>query len=126
MAGDDDSFRVDGVFQENQIRSYEGVQKPGEREGRREGKKREKRRSKDYFETLAKRAEVSNKRLEEKRLPYRFCVYQRGGEVFIDLLTLDARGEMKETVRKNITDEDFDRWIEDLSSLEGLFFDKNA
>jgi len=126
MAGDNDSFSVDSVFHESDVRSYDEVQRPGEREGRREGKRREKRRSKDYFGTLAKRAEVSNEQLAQKKLPYRFRVYQRGDEVFINLVTLDARGKVKTTVRRNITDEDFDRWIEDLSSMEGLFFDSNA
>ncbi|MBD3392949.1 MAG: hypothetical protein GF418_12660 [Chitinivibrionales bacterium] len=126
MASDDDSFRVDSVFQESRIRGYERVQRREEREGRREGKERQKRRSGDYFRTLAKRAEASNEELEKKRLPYRFRVYQGGQKVFIDLVTLHASGKVKKTVRRNITDEDFDKWIEDLSSLEGLFLDTSA
>ena len=85
MAEDDDSFRVDSIFKENQVRSYDEVHQPKEREEKNEQRKQQKRRSGDFFETLAKRAEVTNKELEAKKLPFRFCVYQKGNNVFWSL-----------------------------------------
>ena len=123
----DDTFRVDAVFHDNDIHGYDVVKKPDERmEERHEGNKRRWRRPKDYFTTLAKRAGVTNQELAKKKLPYRFCVYEQGGEVFIDVVTLDAAGKVSTTVRRNITDEDFDRWIDDISILEGLFLDTSG
>ena len=83
-------------------------------------------RSKDYFETLAKAAEASNEKLVEKNIPLRFCVYEENGQVFIDVVRLDPNGKIANTIRKNITNEDFEMWIEDISRMEGLLFDAQA
>jgi hypothetical protein len=80
----------------------------------------------DFFRPLSKAVEASNQRLTERNLPYRFKVFKRWGDVFIELFILDENGEVKEKQRKNISQSDFNRIIDDVSSVEGLFFDHTA
>lgn len=82
--------------------------------------------TKDYFKTIAKAAEASNQKLIDAHLPYRFCIYTSGTEVFIELVVLDKSGQILSQQKKNITHQDFERLIEDVSQIEGLFFDKTA
>ncbi|MBN1308502.1 MAG: hypothetical protein JXA18_11325 [Chitinispirillaceae bacterium] len=77
----------------------------------------------DYFHPLSKAVEASNRRLTERNLPYRFRVFKRWGEVYIDLYILDEKGTIKEKQRKNISQSDFNRIIDDVVQVEGLFFD---
>jgi hypothetical protein len=123
---DEENFRVDSVFHEDGARRYSEVKKlEGDKE-KHQGRHREERKSKDYFATLAKRAEVSNQELAKKGLPYRFRILEGGGQVYIELVTLDKKGNVAKTVRRDISNEDFDRWMDDVSMLEGLFLDTNA
>lgn len=80
----------------------------------------------DYFHPLSKAVEASNQRLIERQLPYRFRVFKRWGEVYLELFILDDNGKVKEKQRKNITRSDFNRIIEDVSKIAGLFFDYHA
>ena len=80
----------------------------------------------DFFHPLSKAVDASNKRLEERNLPYRFKVFKRWGEVYIEMYVLDEKGKIKEKQRKNISHSDFNRIIEDVSQVEGLFFDHLA
>ena len=80
----------------------------------------------DYFHPLSKAVDAANARLLERNLPYRFKVFKRWGEVYIELYLLDAQGKIKEKQRKNISHDDFNRIIEDVSQVEGLFFDHMA
>ena len=80
----------------------------------------------DFFHPLSKAVDASNKRLKERKLPYRFKVFKRWGEVYLDLFILDDSGNVKEKQRKNITRSDFNRIIEDVSTTAGLFFDYHA
>jgi uncharacterized FlaG/YvyC family protein len=84
---------------------------------------KEERESKDYLRTLRKAAENSNDLLEKKDSPYRFRIYENEGEVFIELLVLDKSGNVINEQVRRITHESFEKWIEDLSAIEGLFLD---
>lgn len=80
----------------------------------------------DYFHPLSKAVDASNLRLAERHLPYRFKVYKRWGEVFLDLFILDDQGNVKEKQHRNISQSDFNRIIDDVVSVEGMFFDGTA
>ncbi len=80
----------------------------------------------DHFQDLAKAAELAHDTLEKNNSPYRFIVYQKEGEVFIDIVIIDEDGKIKETKKKNITHEDFSTWINHIEQGEGLFFDTTA
>ena len=126
MAGDI-GFRAE----EDHIEEVSGVRKVynedhGEREAyhqHKETKQPGKRHPKEYMRAIAKAAESSNRQLEQKGSDYRFRVYEEKGEVMIDIVTMDRSGKIIREVKRNITNEDFDRLIEDISLIEGLFFD---
>jgi hypothetical protein len=80
----------------------------------------------DYFHPLSKAVEATNLRLIERKIPYRFNVYKQWGEVYIELFILDENGGIKEKQRKNISHDDFNRIIDNVVSVEGLFFDYQA
>ena len=86
----------------------------------------EKRHPKEYLNAITKAAEASNDRLAKKGAPYRFRVYDEEGKVMIDLVMLDDTGKIVKEVKRNITDDDFDRLIENISAIEGLFIDRNG
>ena len=78
---------------------------------------------KDYFKTLSKATETSNERLEQQGIPFRFCVYEKDEKVFIDFAQLDKQGKVKTVETKDITNEDFNIWIDDIANIEGLVID---
>jgi hypothetical protein len=82
--------------------------------------------SKDYIHTIAKAVEASNEKLVRLNLPYRFCVYSEGEEVFIDIVILDKTGKIVSEKKKNISHQEFSRLIEDVSQIEGLYIDSTA
>lgn len=99
------------------------------REGRRERTKernRSRKKVKDYVKTLAKATENSNQQLEKKGIPFRYCVYTNNDLVYIDFVTLDPKGKIKKTVTKDVTDEDFNTWINNIAFAAGLNIDKKA
>ncbi len=77
----------------------------------------------DYFRPLSMAVDASNRRLAERGLPYRFQVFKKWGEVYIEMAFLDEAGNIKEKQRKNISQNDFIRIIEDVTQIEGMFFD---
>lgn len=79
-----------------------------------------------YFHTLSKAIEASNDYCAKKGLPYRFRLYQENENVYIDLLVLDGNGNILDEKRRNITEEDFSRVIDDISNVAGLFYDGTA
>ena len=82
--------------------------------------------SKDYAKTIIAAVEASNQKLISLHLPFRFYAYTRDAEVFIDVLVLDFDGNIISEKKRNISHQDFERLIEDVSQIEGLFLDKTA
>ncbi|OGS34052.1 MAG: hypothetical protein A2293_09260 [Elusimicrobia bacterium RIFOXYB2_FULL_49_7] len=82
--------------------------------------------ARDNFEALAKAAEESNVILIRNHSPYRFCVYKKGEEVYIDIVRLNSAGQIENLVQKNITHDEFSKWIKDIEEREGLFFDQTG
>jgi hypothetical protein len=83
----------------------------------------QKRETQDFFSTMEKAAKKSNEVLMQRGAPLRFTVYRKGGDVYIDLVRLDEHGQPTQTTTRKITHQDFDRWIEDVAQVEGLFLD---
>ena len=84
---------------------------------------RKKEEAKDHFQELARAAETAHVTLVENRSPYRFCVYRQGDDVFIDIVLLNKQGKIIETIKKNITHEEFHKILQEINTKEGLFFD---
>jgi hypothetical protein len=98
----------------------------GSRKKQEEGHERPKRHPLEYMGTISKAAKESNDQLTKKGIPYRFHVYESAGKVMIDLVQLNAEGSIIKEVRRNITDEDFDRIINNIASIEGLLIDRTG
>ena len=79
--------------------------------------------SAQHFKELAEAAERSHEFLVAHNSPYRFCVYQENGEVYIDIVTLDDSQNIKSVIHKSITHEDFYRYLKNIELGEGLFID---
>ncbi|MCF8069898.1 MAG: hypothetical protein K9L30_15055 [Desulfobacterales bacterium] len=95
---------------------------PDKRRKKRENKKQGEVAGK-HFKRLAKAAEEAHAVLVREKAPYRFCVYEEDGEVFIDLLLLDEHGKTREVKKKNITHEEFLEWIGHIERGGGLILD---
>ncbi|MBT3878246.1 MAG: hypothetical protein HON76_20720 [Candidatus Scalindua sp.] len=98
--------------------------KPDKKKGKKEHKQREE--AGNHFQQLSKAAELAHDVLEKSNSPYRFCVYQEGEEVFIDIVVVDDNGEIKETRKTNITHDEFTTWLNHIEQGNGLFFDITA
>ena len=80
--------------------------------------------TKHHFKELAKETEIYNQKLIASNSPFRFCIYRKGEEIFIDFVVLDdARAKIKKLVQQNITHQDFKQWISHIERGEGLLFD---
>jgi len=91
-----------------------------------QGKKRQhqpREEAKDHFRELTEAAERAHRQLEEKNIPYRFCVYAEEGEVFIDVVALGPDGSVIEIKKKNITHQEFSLWLQRIELGEGFIFD---
>ncbi|MBN2144535.1 MAG: hypothetical protein JW774_07920 [Candidatus Aureabacteria bacterium] len=82
--------------------------------------------NKSHFDELSRAAEQAHHLLIKNKSPYRFCVYQEGEEIMIDIVRLDSNGAIRDTVRKNITHEDFFKWLEHIENGEGLIVDESV
>ena len=92
-------------------------------------KKREKREPPDsagaHIRELTKAAEKAHEYFSAHHIPYRFCIYEEGKDVFIDIVRLDAGGKPEKTVKKNITREDFWKWMDILENHDGMILDES-
>jgi hypothetical protein len=76
-----------------------------------------------HMEILKNAADMANKEFEEKKIPYRFYIFQELDETYVNLVRLDAEGNVVEARKKNITHEEFTELINHIQKGEGLFFD---
>ena len=122
---DQDSFALNKIDASGPIKGLgrHGSDDKGKHQGHQPPPKKD---AREYFPTLEKAAAGSNDYCAKKGLPYRFRVYLENNEVFIDVEVLDKEGKVLEEKRKNISHDDFARLIEDVTSIEGLFFDETA
>jgi len=128
MSGDDlNELRVGGVPAEGALHVEKPSGMPGQ-PGQSGGHqpRRERDEAKDHFEQLANTAELANKALLQEQSRYRFCIYRKGEDVYIDVVILDENGEVASIVQKEITHEDFARWLAHIEEEEGLVLDKRA
>jgi len=110
------------VFKVPNVKPDRPSLKPDRRKKKREQKEQGEEAGK-HFKRLAKAAEDTHAVLVKNKAPYRFCVYEEDGEVFIDLVLLDENGKTKEVKKKNITHEEFLAWIEHIERGDGLILD---
>ena len=81
--------------------------------------------AKDHFGELSKAVERAHKILEELQSPYRFCIYKKEDEIFIDIVILDENGDAKLLKQENITYEKFYTLLKRIERGEGFMLDEN-
>lgn len=76
-----------------------------------------------HFAELTRAVEEAHQRLVAAGSRYRFCIYRRGPELFIDVVVLGDDGKIASVREKNITHDEFAQWVENIAKGEGMFFD---
>ncbi len=79
--------------------------------------------AREHFESLKASADLMNRELKLKKLPYRFYIYRERDDIFYNLVRLDDSGSIIEIKRKNITHQEFADLIRHLDKGEGLFYE---
>ena len=113
----------------NRINPVKQQKPPPDSKRKKEEEKREhepKDEAGDHFQSLSDAADLAHNTLKKNNSPYRFCVYQKDGDVFIDIVIIGEDGEIKETIKNNITHEEFSTWLNHIEQGEWLFFDTTA
>ncbi|EKD27021.1 MAG: hypothetical protein ACD_79C00923G0002 [uncultured bacterium] len=77
----------------------------------------------EHFFELSKLIEELHTKLVKANSPYRFCVYIEGDDIFMDIVILDESGKIKEIKKRNITFEEFEKIIEEITAGHGLYFE---
>lgn len=75
-----------------------------------------------HFATLTNAAEIAHQQLKTQDAPYRFCVYRQADQILIDIVMLDEKGVIEQTLRRNITHSTFDRMLRQITEGRGLIF----
>ncbi|MBD3322445.1 MAG: hypothetical protein GF350_15190 [Chitinivibrionales bacterium] len=123
---DNDSLHVKPLGEIHIVHDNERVSHPGKLANRHYHHHSAKKEPKDYFGTMKKAADETNKMLEKSGAPFQIKIYREGEDVIIDCIQIDESGHVVRETRKNITHEDFSVWIDDIVKAEGLFFDNRA
>lgn len=93
---------------------------------RREHRHQKEREAKDFVKTLSRASIYANEELSRNHSPFRFGIEESHGRVVLFLVRVDAAGRAVERVEQDVTHQDFNRLIEDLSAHEGFFIDISA
>jgi len=120
---DSNILRVQGV---DSVAGIQGQIRSFILEKKRRRSRKGKRKTSELFPTLAKACEEANKKLSRMLSPLKFCIYKRKKDVFLDVVLIDDNGRVTETITRNISDDDFKQWIDDVSQVAGLLYDETV
>jgi hypothetical protein len=79
-----------------------------------------------YFRPLEKAADATNQNLENVDSPLRVSVYRKGAGVMMEIIVSRSDGLSPESIKKDITEDDFSKLIHDVTDVKGLIFDESA
>jgi|GEM_PF-3414979 hypothetical protein len=80
----------------------------------------------EYFRPLEKAASATNQNLENTDTPLRVSVYRKGAGVMMEVIVSQSDGTSSESIKRDITEDDFSKWIHDVSDAKGLIIDESA
>jgi hypothetical protein len=80
----------------------------------------------EYFRPLEKAATVTNQNLENDDRPLRVSVYRKGASVMMEVIVSQPDGASTESIQRDITDDDFSKWIHDVADVKGFIIDESA
>ena len=115
----DDEFKIVGV---EKVTSDVAHEDPSGERKKRQKKHRDE--ASRHLQELTKMAEKAHDLLIPKKSPYRFCIYEKGKDIFIDVVIVDTHGKIKETYKQNITHDEFILWIRHIEEESGLIIDE--
>ena len=70
-----------------------------------------------FFRPLEKAAEIITQHMKKEKIPLQIVCYQKEGRILLEIILSG-----KSTIR-DITDEDFSKWIHNITEAKGLLFD---
>ena len=70
-----------------------------------------------FIRPLEKATEETNRWMERQRLPLRIACYQKEKRVLLEVVSQEKR------LIRDITDDDFSKWVHNITEAKGLFFD---
>lgn len=76
-----------------------------------------------HLRTVRKRAEMTNDLAKKRKLPYRLSVYPVDAKVYMDVLIVNEHDEELNKTTREVTNDNFDRLINNISDGSGLLFD---
>jgi len=82
--------------------------------------------AKDNMALLTEIAHEIHTHLEAANAPFRLCVYEKGDDVYIDVVTLDKKGGIKQTFRHDITYDELEDILLQLNTGRGLVYNTTA
>jgi hypothetical protein len=71
----------------------------------------------EFFRPLEKAAEATNQRMKREKIPLRISCYQKEKKVLLEVILPEK------SLIRDITDDDFSKWIHNITEAKGLFFD---
>ncbi len=89
-------------------------------------KKKHHKEAKKYLSELAKIVDETHKELEENGSPFRVCFYQKGDDVYIDIVTIDEFGHTSQVFKHDISHDELEDLVAHIKSGRGLIFDADA
>ncbi len=75
---------------------------------------------KGHLKALTRIVDEAHQALEQMDSPFRLCIYEKEGEIFIDVVTLDSQGKTVQIFRQDITYDELENLIEQIKSGRGL------
>jgi Cu2+-containing amine oxidase len=79
-----------------------------------------------YFRPLEKAVEITNQNLENDNKPLHVSVYRKGVGVMLEVIVSQPDGSASESVQRDITEDDFSKWVHDVTDAKGLIIDESA
>ena len=123
MAGEGPTaIRVNEIAAAAALRTGQRVERRRGR-NRRQPRERGRDKARDHFEQLAREVALIHDVLVQEKSRFRFCVHREGDHVMLDVVVLDENGTISEVKQKDITHEDFTRWLDHIASEEGIVLD---
>ena len=79
-----------------------------------------------YLRPLEKAVEITNQNLENDDKPLHVSVYRKGAGVMLEVIVSQPDGNASESIQRDITEDDFSKWIHDVTDAKGLIIDESA
>ena len=79
-----------------------------------------------YFRPLERAATATNQNLENEERPLRVSVYRKGAGVMMEVVVYQPETASSESIKRDITDDDFSKWIHDVTDAKGLIIDESV